>query len=310
MSSPADTLLREHCSEHHGVIRREDARRMGLSDRQIRHRVATGALRAVAPNVFVLGGVPSSPEQALLAAVWAVDGAASHISGAWVHELLDDPPELPHVSTVHDRHRVLHGQLMVMHRPLILTKADVTRRKGFAVTTVERTLCDDGAVVDLETVRDCCDRALRARLTHPDRIVRRFLQLGGRGRPGTASIRSVLSEIDADVMLLESDLESMLLRLLDEAGLPRPTLQHRVAVGGRRYRLDMAYPDLRIAIEADGFAVHGARRAFEDDHERRTALTVAGWQVLEFTLRQVCRRPEWVVRQVREALDRAIPASA
>ncbi|MDQ2678399.1 MAG: DUF559 domain-containing protein [Actinomycetota bacterium] len=304
-STPADAQLREHSSTHHGLIRREDALRAGLSDRQIRHRLASGALRAVAPNVFVLGGVPVSPEQDLLAAIWAVDGAASHESGAWVHELLDEPPEMPHVATLHDRHRSLHGQLMVVHRPIVLTRRDLTRRKGFAVTTVERTLCDLGAVVDLETVRECCDRALRERLTHPDRLVRRFLQLGGRGRPGSASIRTVLAEIDADVMLLESDLESMLLRLIEAAGLPRPTLQHRVEAGGHRYRLDMAYPELRIAIEADGFAVHGGRRAFEDDHERRTALTVAGWQVLEFTWRQVCSRPDWVVQQIRDALDRA-----
>jgi len=195
---------------------------------------------------------------------------------------------------------------MVVHRPVVLTRHDLTRRKGFTVTTVERTLCDLGAVMDLDGVRECCDRALRRRLTHPDRLVRRFLQLGGRGRPGSASIRTVLSEVDADVMLLESDLESMLLRLIEAAGLPRPALQHRVEVGGHRYRLDMAYPELHIAIEADGFAVHGGRRAFEDDHERRTALTVAGWQVLEFTWRQVCSRPDWVVRQVREALDRAV----
>lgn len=305
-STPADARLREHSGTHHGLIRREDARRAGLSDRQIRHRVASGALRTIAPNVFALGGAPGGPEQDLLAAIWAVDGAASHASGAWVLELLDDPPELPHVATLHDRHRSLHGELMVVHRPLVLTRRDVTRRKGFAVTTVERTLCDLGAVADFETVRECCERALRQRLTHPDRVVRRFLQLGGRGRPGSAAIRAVLSEVDADFMLLESDLESMLLRLIEAAGLPRPDLQHRVEVDGRRYRLDMAYPELRIAIEADGFAVHGGRRAFENDRERRTALTVAGWQVLQFTWRQVCRQPEWVVDQIREALDRAV----
>jgi very-short-patch-repair endonuclease len=64
----------------------------------------------------------------------------------------------------------------------------------------------------------------------------------------------------------------------------------------------MAYPELRIAIEADGFAVHGTRPAFEDDRARQNRLMLAGWQVLRFTWRQVCRQPESVVDQLRTAV--------
>ena len=306
LTGPIDDLLRGHAADQYGVLLRPSVKAAGLTDRQIARRVASGQWRKRSNRVYVVDGTPGGPEQELLAAAWSVDGAASHSSGAWLHDVLDDPPEPPHVSSLTNRGRNADGDWLVLHRPDALPTQDLTRRRGIPVTTVERTLIDLGAVVDLETLRGCVDRALRSRLTHVSRLIRRHLELGSRGRPGSGAARIVLAEIDADLALLESDLESMLLRLIEAAGLPRPTLQHRVEVDGRRYRLDMAYPDLRIAIEADGFAVHGGRQAFESDHERRTALTVAGWQVLEFTWRQICRQPDWVVGQIRTAIEKAV----
>ena len=75
-----------------------------------------------------------------------------------------------------------------------------------------------------------------------------------------------------------------------EAGLPRPVLQHPVELGGRRYRIDLAYPEQRVAIELDG-SVHLRRDVWEADHERQKALVLAGWTVLRFTWREDDRRP-------------------
>ena len=172
------------------------------------------------------------------------------------------------------------------------------------MTSIERTLCDLGAVVDIATVRECVLRALQRGLTHPDRLIRRHLELGGKGRPGSAAARMVLAEVDVDLMLLESDLESALLAVILDAGLPRPVLQHPVRLDGQRYRIDMAYPEMMVAIEADGFVVHSGRSVFEDDRSRQNALALAGWTVLRFTWRQVCTRPGWVVAQICDALDR------
>lgn len=297
--------IRQRAATQYGLIRRDDARRLGLSDRQILHRVGRGEWIRRSSGVFALDGSLGGTAQDTLAAAWAVGGAAARRSGSWVPEVLDDPPEVPDVVSCRGSGRALHPSELTLHRTDTLPPSDLTIRKGIPVTTVERTLCDLGAVVDLRTLRACVTRALQQRLTHPDRLIRRHLELGGQGRPGSSSLRLVLAEIDADLMLLESDLESALLALIVDAGLPRPVLQHPVELDGRRCRLDMAYPELHIAIEADGFAVHGTRSAFEDDRARQNQLTLAGWQVLRFTWRQVCREPEWVVSQIRTALDRA-----
>jgi very-short-patch-repair endonuclease len=77
----------------------------------------------------------------------------------------------------------------------------------------------------------------------------------------------------------ESRLETRVRRVLHGAGL-RPVRQHPVVVDGRRYRLDFAWPDLRLAVEPDGYAAHGSRAAFERDRRRWADLTSAGWRLV------------------------------
>jgi very-short-patch-repair endonuclease len=72
-------------------------------------------------------------------------------------------------------------------------------------------------------------------------------------------------------------------RGLVAAGLPEPVLQHRITLGKRRCRIDLAYPDSKIAIEVDSWEYHGSRTAFDEDRARANDLVVAGWRVLRFT---------------------------
>lgn len=81
----------------------------------------------------------------------------------------------------------------------------------------------------------------------------------------------------------DSDLEMRFVRALVAAGLPEPLQQHRVQVGSRRCRIDLAYPDLRLAIEIDGWEHHRTRDAFDTDRVRANDLVVAGWHLLPFT---------------------------
>ncbi len=98
-------------------------------------------------------------------------------------------------------------------------------------------------------------------------------------------------------------MESVLRWLLLEAGLPRPVLQHVVHDGGGRFlgRVDLAWPEQRVAVEFDG-DVHRDRRVFVDDLRRQNGLVLAGWTVLRFTSADVLGRPEAVVRVTRGAL--------
>lgn len=295
-----DQQVRRFAAAHHGLIDRATARRFGLTDRQIRIRTSSGEWRRLSVGVFAVAGAPPVPDQVLLAATWNAGGFAALQSAAWLLGVEERPPRRPEVTTRLDQGRHRAGIHVV--RTSDLVRSDTTTVRSIATTNATRTLLDLAATTNPEGLRRSVDRAIRLGLTHPDRLVARFLELARPGRSGVTVARRVLGDLDRDLRLVESDLESMLLRLLRTAGLPPPVLQHPVSIGARRYRIDLCYPQALLAIEADGFAAHGGRSAFEDDRARQNDLVLAGWRVLRFTWRQICREPEWVVDQVRAAL--------
>lgn len=283
-----------------GLITRRQAHRTGMSDRQIRTRVDRGLWQPLHPSVFLLGIAPISNEQRLLAAALATSAVVSHTSAGWLAGLVDRPPSSVHVLT--DRAAPHRREGIVVHRVADLLPTERTRLRGVPATSPTRTLLDLAAVLGEEALRSAVHRAIRLRLTHPDRLIERFVSMRSRGKPGVVSMRRVLSELDRDVSLLDSDLEVLLVGLVRAAGLPAPAVHYPIHVRGRVFRADLAYPEHRLVIEGDGFGVHGERDAFESDRERQNLLVLDGWRILRFTWRQIVREPAWVVTQLRAAL--------
>ena len=87
---------------------------------------------------------------------------------------------------------------------------------------------------------------------------------------------------------------------LAQLGRRRSTAQHRVRVGARAYRLDLAYPDLLIGIEYDGWDPHRTRSAFDGDRARQNPLEIIGWLILRYTSRST---RQVVVQEVEQAIS-------
>lgn len=146
------------------------------------------------------------------------------------------------------------------------------------------------------------ESALRQNLTTCAFVEWRLRELGGTGRAGAGVLRRLLDELGRGVAALESALEAAVWRVLVQSDLSRPVRQHPVVVDGRSLRLDFAWPDALVAVEADGYAFHGGRRAFVDDRARLAALVAAGWRVIPATWDELRDRPEALVAHVRAAL--------
>ncbi len=67
--------------------------------------------------------------------------------------------------------------------------------------------------------------------------------------------------------------------------LPRPEREH-VFAPPRKWRFDLAYPDILFACEVDG-AVHRIRERFKTDLEKHQAAFALGWDVLRVSPAQV-----------------------
>ena len=103
----------------------------------------------------------------------------------------------------------------------------------------------------------------------------------------------------------DSELEKRMGRVLENAGLPPAVFHHivRTPAGLFLAEVDFAYPEVRLAIEVDGFNVHGTPRAMAKDFVRQNGLVPYGWHVLRFTWWQVTHEPGTVSATIRRTLE-------
>ena len=130
-----------------------------------------------------------------------------------------------------------------------------------------------------------------------DSVRRRLDAIAGRGRAGASKLRDLLDLLDGEAAA-ESKLEVKVARLLRSTTLPKPVRQHWVRIFGQRYRLDSAWPELRIALECDSRRHH----SFQHDRTRWRRLGASRWHVLPVTWRDVARNWDEVVAELSNAI--------
>ena len=107
---------------------------------------------------------------------------------------------------------------------------------------------------------------------------------------------------DDDLRMVESRLELIVMRAVRAGDLPAPTRQFPLVLDGRDVRLDLAWPDERVFLEADGFGYHSTRAQFRLDRERQNALIMCGWLPLRYTWAVARTQPDRIVKDVRLVL--------
>ena len=114
-------------------------------------------------------------------------------------------------------------------------------------------------------------------------------------------LRTVLDQ-RGRVPAAESDLETEMLQLIRRFGLPEPVRQHEVVVASRRFRIDLAYPELKIAIEVDGYEPHFGAHATDHDATRDGLLQLENWLTQHFTRRHIRHEAPESAARLREAI--------
>ncbi|HEY8218245.1 MAG TPA: hypothetical protein VIH82_13995 [Acidimicrobiia bacterium] len=275
-----------------------------------RHELETMLRRAelewVRPSVLCFVGAPATWEQAILAAcLTSGDGAVASFRTAaalWGMPGVDADDAIEITTPTRRRSRIAG---VVVHDSFILDGWHVARRRSIPVTSPARTLCDLTACWQPSQVGLAVDDAVRRKVVTLRRLKTVFLDLAHRGRRRSTVMRAILEARVPGFDPGESDKEALIVSWIVGAGLPPPAQQHRVTVGARRYRLDLAYPDRMIGIEYDGWAAHAPRSAFDRDRARQNPLEILGWLILRYT--SASTRGD-VVRDVSAALAARPPS--
>lgn len=296
-----DAILNSLAGSRFGCFSREQALARGITDNELQHRRATGRLVSVYRGVYRMAGSTPSWNQRLMAASLAQkhQGVVSHRSAAKLERLIgaqERPLELIVPRSVNRARR----SGLLLHTGL-LSPADVITIGPFRVTHPARTLFDLATVVDADMLEEALDDAIaRAVVTLP-RLRWQLGQLATSGRDGICVMRRFLGARKGRGS--DSPLETRLLRLIRDGGLPQPVQQYPISSDGRIVaRVDLAYPRERIAIEADGGRFHKRPRTWQRDLAKMNALTKLSWRFLRFTWEDVHERPHEVLGTISSLL--------
>lgn len=263
----------------HGVSTRQQA--FGaLGQYGYRAALANGRLVQLWPRAFVdadkLLDLHARAAAALLTA--GREAVISGLTAARLHGLTAAPNGPVHVLIPYNRWVRPHDGLKVHHGRFGVD--DVVELDGLRVLALDLVISQLLCSADRRVAVACADQAVgRQPAEDRDEFVEAIEhRLSSRtDRRGTRQAEALLAIVDGGA---ESPSESMLRLLVVDHGFALPNVQHQVCDldGTVRYRLDLAWPQLRIALEYDGYEAHLDRELA--DAARDEDLSRRGWLVL------------------------------
>jgi hypothetical protein len=244
-----------------GLITRRQWLDGGLSERQLDHAIKTSAVLVVHPGVYVLRGSHPCFERNVLAACLATGGIASHRCAAYLWKFRKFERPVVEVLVVSGHAPTLAG--VAVRRTGRLDPAERTHVGVIPLTSRARTLLDLVSVSP-ELVEGALDGALHRRKVSL-RAVEQVLDRAGRRHRGYKRLAPLVAARGAGRAPTESELEDDLLALIRRFGLPEPVPQYPYC--GRR--IDFAYPNLVLGIEANSVQAHAAKEDVQRNARRR-----------------------------------------
>ncbi len=280
-------------------------RGIGISRKALEVAVHNRDVRRVLRGVYVRACAPDTVESRVAAArlVTSEHSVICDRTAAWIHGIdvfaWHETEVLPAIESYVLRHHASSRRDGVAGGSRDLLEGDVMEVGGVRVTTPARTAVDLACKLSARDGLAALEAFMREfGITHMDlrRLLVRYFR-----RRGVRQARPLVAMADPRS---ESSGESWTRYEILTHGLPAPEPQHWIEVDGiPTFRLDLAYPRHRIAVEYDGQEFHSSDSDREHDRRRRAWLRQHGWIVIvvdrdSFTASEV---DAWI-RELREAL--------
>ena len=185
---------------------------------------------------------------------------------------------------------------------------ELTIHDAIPTTTVARTLLDLAAVLDRHALERAMNEAEVQRLTSSVALPT-LLQRHPR-RPGAGSLREILALETLGVDVTLSELEDLLLALVDEAHLPRPRTNAAIELPTGTIVVDCLWMPQRVVLELDGERFHGTSRRRRQDRARDRDLAAAGYLPLRAGWHDLHGGRADLIRQLRATLGLSVSSGS
>jgi len=299
-----DLELARAAGAQRGYLTTADCDRLGASDAARKRRIDAGLLLPRHEGVYRHAAHPPTFEGELLAATMAA-GPLAGASGPSAMRLFDVRGvwfPTPEITVLGTDLPILDG--VHVRRIDRLDPRDLHHRHGVPVLAPPLALLLLGASASRWKVQTAVHDMVFQGFTTRGQLIDVLVRYGGRGRRGTASFRRGVRSLDPTGRATQTNLELFVLELVRSAGLPEPHLQFPVVdSSGRKRRLDLAWPDVKLDLETDGDRDHVSTAAKAADAARDAALKALGWEVLRPTSADIELRPATVLADITRSLS-------
>ena len=273
-----------------GVVSLAQATACGMSPDTVRRRVRDGRWEPMHPRVYLVGGHRLTGEASTWAA-WLYAGERATVSGpaaAFRHGMLRQAPEVVDVILPAALHR--RAQPGIRWHRHDLAPLDRVGMSGLEVTARPLTALETALI--LPDGSTFLDRALQRHVRFPAlyRAYCRHL-----GRPGWRRARDLVT---ASADRADSAAERLLVSILRDGGVTGWVLGHPFGP----WRIDLAFPRQKVAVEVDGWAWHVDAERFRNDRRKQNALVRDGWDPLRFTWHDLDGRPAATLAEIQDTL--------
>lgn len=283
-----------------------DARAAGWTRKRLAAAIRNGFVKRVLTGVYVAAQVPDTFETraAALQLVVGPNSVVCDRTAAWLHGVnvfgLSDHETLTPVETCVLRGNVRTRRIGVDGRVRDLRSRDLMVLRGLVVTTPLRTALDLGCSLGRRRALGALDQFMRMCGVTREQMQHELPRYYR--RRGVIQLRELVPLADPRA---ESIPESWIRLDIHDAGLPQPEPQFWIIVDGvPTYRLDLAFPQHRVAVEYDGEEFHRRTDAQKArDRKRRAWLRDHGWTVIVIDKDRLSGPdPDGWLRELRVAL--------
>jgi hypothetical protein len=310
VSHPLATLERMNDAEHelarlaaeqHGIFTHVEARKSGLTDRQIERRVGSD-WEQLYEGVYRVRGTPVTFSGELLAASLNASEPVgiSRRAAAFVYGT-PGPKEWVELTCRRWKRTRVAGP--IVHESTRFDEQDVTVLNRVPIVTPERLVFDVATITPFpDSIERVIQSLRRKRLITYSSVFETYERLHRRGVKGMKALRIALERWDPTSQPTESDMETWLAQAMRANGLTGLVTQFvvRDKRGVFIARTDGALPDLRITIEYQSKQEHLDEFQSLADDRRRNAILAAGYFPLAARVEDLRAGGHLLVQQIHE----------